>query len=376
MSNCYITNLRSQKPYLVQSQETFLDWVAKMHAHAETLAKGYSEEKEEALYKHFKALLQKAGLGPEKIATRGVFFDDFTKALHEPKDIYDFSHSPSCASLSTRTKFYDKICSKILETIYQDQQEPPSHLIHTSCTGYVSPSPAQKLISKRKWGQDTSLTHAYHMGCYGSIPSLKIARGLLHQDTDKVDIVHTEFCSLHMDPLNHGMGQLVIESLFADGAICYHVGNKINPQERGLKVLAISEEIIEDSLHGMSWETGNTSFLMTLSKDVPSLIAKATGAFVERLLQPFDLKASNCLFAIHPGGPKIVEQIAELFKLEKWQFAHTLEILKTRGNMSSATLPHVWELVVHDETIKKGQPIVSLAFGPGLTIAGVLLQKL
>ena len=50
-------------------------------------------------------------------------------------------------------------------------------------------------------------------------------------------------------------------------------------------------------------------------------------------------------------------------------------ILRNYGNMSSATLPHVWQAMLEDPAVAPGRLIVALAFGPGLTIAGAILRK-
>jgi predicted naringenin-chalcone synthase len=43
--------------------------------------------------------------------------------------------------------------------------------------------------------------------------------------------------------------------------------------------------------------------------------------------------------------------------------------------MSSATLPHIWERIVASTDIAAGTIVASLAFGPGLTMSGALLEK-
>ena len=50
-------------------------------------------------------------------------------------------------------------------------------------------------------------------------------------------------------------------------------------------------------------------------------------------------------------------------------------MLHDYGNMSSATLPHVWQRILEDSRIAAGTPVVSLAFGPGLTMCGALFVK-
>ncbi len=53
--------------------------------------------------------------------------------------------------------------------------------------------------------------------------------------------------------------------------------------------------------------------------------------------------------------------------------AASREVLFRFGNMSSATLPHVWTTLVNDASVAVGTPVVSLAFGPGLTMCGALM---
>jgi predicted naringenin-chalcone synthase len=43
--------------------------------------------------------------------------------------------------------------------------------------------------------------------------------------------------------------------------------------------------------------------------------------------------------------------------------------------MSSATLPHIWAKILAETGVRYGTPVVSLAFGPGLTIVGAIFIK-
>jgi predicted naringenin-chalcone synthase len=67
--------------------------------------------------------------------------------------------------------------------------------------------------------------------------------------------------------------------------------------------------------------------------------------------------------------------IQELFHLSSAQMDHSFQILRLFGNMSSATLPHIWKAILEDQNVKDRTMIVSLAFGPGLTISGALMEK-
>lgn len=44
--------------------------------------------------------------------------------------------------------------------------------------------------------------------------------------------------------------------------------------------------------------------------------------------------------------------------------------------MSSATVPHILKAILEEDAIPEGSRIVSLAFGPGFTITGLVLEKI
>jgi predicted naringenin-chalcone synthase len=128
----------------------------------------------------------------------------------------------------------------------------------------------------------------------------------------------------------------------------------------------------------MSWFCSDFGMEMVLARDVPEKLACSLSPFVAGLLRQAghpSSAAENAVFAIHPGGPKIVDQIASALKLGEAQVAFSRRVLRERGNMSSATLPHIWQEIARSATVQAGELVVSLAFGPGLTLSGAVLQK-
>jgi predicted naringenin-chalcone synthase len=219
------------------------------------------------------------------------------------------------------------------------------------------------------------------MGCYASLPAIRMAAGFLERGKTRVDIVHTELCTLHMDPRQHLPEQLVVQTLFADGLIRYSASRAGDgaPAQQALAVLATREEIVPNTEDAMSWMVSDFGMQMTLSRKVPDHIRNGLGAFLDRLADSAGLtQAQLCekaLFAIHPGGPRIIDEIAHHLGLHPEQVQASNAILRDYGNMSSATLPHVWKAILEDEAVQPGTLIVSLAFGPGLTISGAILRK-
>ncbi len=356
----FIKNFRHIRPKYTQKQEEILEWIALAHTYAEQETPG------SAFHTEIKKKLLKVGSGADKIQFRGLEMQDSHHEKWEEMEIYNLKSSSRGNSLKDRMIFFERCVESVFERFYPETEELPDHLIHVTCTGYVSPSGAQKLVSKRQTpGKQTDVSHAYHMGCYASIPAVRMARGFAEYQS-KIDIVHTELCTLHMNPLLHETEHLVVQSLFADGFIGYSVTKDKGP---GFEILSLKEQIISDTTHAMEWYCEDWNLRMHIDKTIPVLLARALPDFVKTLMQhkkPF--------FAIHPGGPKIIEYVAKVLDLEPWQISHSKQVMQEYGNMSSATLPHIWEKMWNDPEVPDGSEVISLAFGPGLTAAGGLFR--
>lgn len=374
----YITDFNIIRPRFELEQEKSLEWIAKAHSRAEAAHSGNSDP---FFGQDLKKRLLKIGMGKDRISVRGIQLEDFFSENWSEMAIYPLDASPYGAGFKQRSMIFDQEVSQIFEKFYPEEAVFPDHLIHVTCTGYVAPSPAQQIVSKRGQGEKSVVTHAYHMGCYASLPALRMGSGFLHLPSPhspaKVDIVHTELCSLHMHPLNHSTEQLIVQSLFADGFIKYSLRSERDlPEGNHFKILALLEETIPNSTRSMTWSCEEHGMAMTLSKDVPELIATALKDYMQRLTTKSNAsKSAPQFFAVHPGGPKILLQIERLLGLKREQMEHSYQILKTCGNMSSATLPHIWNLILSDDAVPTSSQIISLAFGPGLSISGGIFEK-
>ena len=375
-------DFRSQRAKYQVDQGAILEWLAAAHAQAEaTLRKPVTEEEREALSRKFLKLVTRFGCGADRISTRNSALDDFTHTDWDRMRIFQLNEYPSGKPCSERSRFYGEISGLAFDQFYAEEADPPPVLIHVTCTGYVSPSGAQRLVARRDWGRTTEVIHAYHMGCYASLPAIRMAEGCVERGKSRVDIVHTELCTLHMDPSQHMPEQLVVQTLFADGVIRYSAtgaGDGAQVQ-KGLELIATHEEIVPDTEGDMSWMVSDFGMQMTLSRKVPEHIRACLGPFMDRLGAGPGLTSQQlcgkALFAIHPGGPRIIDEVAEHLGLGPEQVQASNAILRNYGNMSSATLPHVWKSILEDEAVPAGTLIVSLAFGPGLTISGAILRK-
>lgn len=352
-----------------------------------------NERDRETLHRAIGERMSRYGASSSHISQRqvGVLHSEFvvrdsdaTGSKREYGDLRVATGEP----LDARMDLFERTAFSVLERLYDEAAEPPDGIVHVTCSGYVSPSPVQMYLSRRGW-LTTAVTHSYHMGCYGAFPAVRTALGLvgssyvsLPAPNKRVDLVHTEFLSLHFDLLGELPDAFVTSTLFADGFIKYSASpyaEFAKRQERGLRVLAFEERLLPDSLPEMTLRPGPLQFDMSLSKRVPFLIRDSIADFVESVSAQagvdFEREKSQMIFAIHPGGPAILNQIRNRLGIAESQLALSRRVLFENGNMASATAPHIWEEIVASDEIPVGCKVLTMAFGPGLTVIGAVFEK-
>jgi len=80
-------------------------------------------------------------------------------------------------------------------------------------------------------------------------------------------------------------------------------------------------------------------------------------------------------WAVHPGGPRILDVIGERLELDPGALAESHATLRDYGNCSSATVILVLQRILAERDLKDGDHVVFMAFGPGLTLYAALLRK-
>ncbi len=377
MGHVFLNQFRMVEPRNRISQGDLLDWIIRCHQLAAAQGSEFSVETADRIEK----LFQRYGVKSAQISERYLECDDVQSTDFALNKIYkiDEQHADG-VSITERTTFFSERAYEVFLKMYELEKNTarPDHLIHVTCTGYISPSAAQRIVTEPQWNHSTDITHAYHMGCYAAMPAVRLAKSLVNSEGQHftTDIVHTEMCGLHMNPLAQTPEQMVVQTLFADGHIKYTATGGNQHVGRSLKVIAMHEKVVPGSQQDMSWVPAPWGMQMNLSREVPEKIKQQLKIFSDELFKKAKIETADALksiFAIHPGGPKIIDAVQSVLELSDNQVSESKKILFERGNMSSATLPHVWS-----EIIERGYPIgtriVSYAFGPGLTLFGSVFE--
>jgi predicted naringenin-chalcone synthase len=164
-------------------------------------------------------------------------------------------------------------------------------------------------------------------------------------------------------------------SLFGDGAAAVIVESQPGPRV-SLSMESFFCDLAPEGKAEMAWQISDFGFEMILTSYVPALIKGGIKKLAQNLLKNIDLQLDQVdLYAIHPGGRKILEVIEEELNIPSYKNKFSHEVLKEYGNMSSPTV-----LFVLNEIFKTLQSsdhqknILSFAFGPGLTLESMLLK--
>ncbi len=103
---------------------------------------------------------------------------------------------------------------------------------------------------------------------------------------------------------------------------------------------------------------------------IPQFIKENLRAWLEAWLAKENMVLKDIRsWAVHPGGPGVLDAVEESMSMPKESLKYSRNILKSFGNMSSATILFILHGMMRR---KAATPCVALGFGPGLTIEAVL----
>jgi predicted naringenin-chalcone synthase len=252
-----------------------------------------------------------------------------------------------------------------------------THLITVSCTGMYAPGLDIELVQALGLPASVQRTCVNFMGCYAAVNALKLADAAVRANpAARVLVVSVELCTIHFQK-SAEEDHLISNALFSDGAAAALVlGQPLPAPAPGLALRAFHCGLEPDGHADMAWHINDFGFEMTLSSYVPRLIQRGIRHLTDELLANLPVQLADIhAFAIHPGGRKILETIEQALGLDHADNRHAYDVLRRYGNMSSATVLFVLREVLAAATpADHGAPVLSFAFGPGLTMEAMLLQ--
>jgi predicted naringenin-chalcone synthase len=266
----------------------------------------------------------------------------------------------------------EKVLHKALQQAQWDATDI-DYIITVSCTGIMIPSLDAYLINSLKLRQDVVRLPVTEMGCAAGISGIIYAKNFLKANPGKraaVIAVESPTATFQLD--DYSMANIVSAAIFGDGAACVLLSS--DEQDLGPEIIGEEMYHFYDAIEMMGFELTNSGLQMVLDIAVPETIAKHFPAIIHPFLDKYQLSIADIDHLIfHPGGKKIIETVESLFEGLGKNIEETKSVLRSYGNMSSATVLYVLEEIMNKKPTK-GSNGLMLSFGPGFSAQRVLLQ--
>lgn len=248
--------------------------------------------------------------------------------------------------------------------------EDLSSYVFTSCSCPVIPSIDALIIDELEISRNVSRVPVYQFGCAGGVSGLSLAAKLVKDDF-KVMLTSVELCTLVYQRNDLSVGNLVGSAIFGDGSASVVLSN----EEEGMTFVDSSSFLIPNTRHLMGYNIYDDGAHLRLDKDLPNVLSSIVVDVVSGFLAKNGLGVKDIKhWLFHPGGKKIVDQLQSVFSLEDERCYWSRKILSQYGNLSSSTILFVIKDYLESKEYQKGDYVVVMGIGPGLTVETILFQ--
>ena len=256
-------------------------------------------------------------------------------------------------------------------------------VVSATVTGLAVPSLEARIAALIGMREDVVRAPLVGLGCVAGAAGVARLNDYLVGHPDAVAVlVSAELCSLTLQRDDVSVPNLVASGLFGDGAAAVvAVGER---RAAGLlggadvtqpQVLATRSRLYPDSERTMGWDVGAGGLKIVLDSKVPDLVRHYVGGDVDGFLADQGLTRADVeWYVAHPGGPKVLEAMADALAVDRSALQVTWDSLARVGNLSSASVLHVLADTLADRPPRPGSYGLLLAMGPGFCAELVLLK--
>jgi alkylresorcinol/alkylpyrone synthase len=250
-------------------------------------------------------------------------------------------------------------------------------LYFVSVTGVSSPSVDARLVNRMRLSPQIKRSPIFGLGCVAGAAGLARAADYVRAYPDQVAVLlSVELCSLTWQRDDFTVANLIATGLFGDGAVAVLLaGDQVNLNLKGPKILGSACAFYPDTQDVMGWKISEKGFQVVLSPDVPSVVRENLGRDVDAFLAQHGMTRDQVdSWIMHPGGPKVLEAVADALGLHDGELQLSWDALQRVGNLSSASVLVVLDEVMTHRRPKSGARSVLAAMGPGFCSEMLLLE--
>ena len=252
-------------------------------------------------------------------------------------------------------------------------------LVCVTSTGFIAPGVDIAVVKALGLPATVSRLVVNFMGCAAAMNGIRTGMDYVRANPDrKAMVICLELCSVNA-VFDDDVNDVIIHSLFGDGCGALVIGarNVRAPLTAGKVVLRNGFSYLLDGAEdGIVLGVNADGITCDLAENLPAYIYDGVGPAIDDVLRRSGLTGADIdLWAIHPGGPKIIGESVRSLGLAPERAAVSWEVLARYGNMLSVSLIFVLERMIAD-VVAGGMPATGIAFSfaPGVTLEGVLFD--
>ena len=252
-------------------------------------------------------------------------------------------------------------------------------LVFVTSTGFIAPGVDIAVLKELGLPPTVSRIIVNFMGCAAAMNGIRTAVDFVRSNPDKNALVICLELSSVNGVFADDVNDVIIHSLFGDGcgAVVIGASNVQQPLAPGKVVIRNSfSSLIDGSEDGIVLGVNPNGITCELAENLPKYIYTGVDPVIKDVLHRNGLQKSDIdLWAIHPGGPKIISESARSLGIDSEQAALSWDVLAQYGNMLSVSLIFVMEQMVRRaDTTKPISTGVAFSFAPGVTLEGLIFD--
>jgi len=298
--------------------------------------------------------------------------------------------NPEGSNLHDRMDLYRLHAEQHIRQLYEQVNEKPDNIIHVTSTGYIDPNPVSTVMSAKQW-HDIDITNFYHHACNAPIPAIRMANTILtaalsgncEKPKKRIDLVSSEMFSLHTRLDNDSPVNVGLISTYSDSFFRYSVRTYADVLEKGtggLKILAFKNITIPDSAALAVWKVSSPCFdfqidAMKYFRLINTHVSDFVDSFFTENGLDFESIKDRTYFVIQGSSQTTLKQIAEKLNLSEMQIDASRMTLYENGYLSSGVIPFMCKSIIENNSIPSGTKVFCLGYALGVTMSGMLLEK-
>ncbi|KAH6975693.1 chalcone/stilbene synthase [Ilyonectria destructans] len=255
-------------------------------------------------------------------------------------------------------------------------------LVLVTSTGFVAPGIDIAIAKGLRLSASVSRAVVNFMGCAAAMNGLRVAADYVRCRVGSRALV----CCVELSSVNavfaDNPNDVIISSLFGDGCAAMVVSGISRGQAKHrlqLGQVIVHDQfcsLVGDTLDGITLGVNHNGITCELSPKLPSYIYAGLAPVINKVLSRHGMTKSDVhLWAIHPGGPKIIQESLRALDLDSGVAAKSWDALSEFGNTLSVSLPFVLQRMVAAANLERTNPTgLAFSFAPGVTVEGFLFE--